>query len=52
MLKPSALNKGDMVTMNRAYIDYEKLEILTLRGTLYVTRMKKNLKYSIMEDCM
>lgn len=38
--------------MDRAYIDYEKLETLTLRGVLYVTKMKKNLKYSVLEDCM
>ena len=38
--------------MDHAYIDYEKLETLTLRGVLYVTKMKKNLKYSVMEDYM
>ena len=52
MLRPSVLNKGDIIAMNRADIDYEKLETLTLRGVLYVTKMKKNLKYSVMEDCM
>ena len=52
MLRPSALNKGDIIAMDRAYIDYEKLETLTLRGVLYVTKMKKNLKYSVMEDYM
>lgn len=36
MLRPSALNKGDIIAMDRAYIDYEKLEALTLRGGLYV----------------
>ena len=52
MLKPSTLSKGDIVAMDRAYIDYEKLEALTQREVLYVTKMKKNLKYNIMEDCM
>lgn len=52
MLKPSALNKGDIIAMDRAYIDYERLETLTLRGVLYVTKMKKNLKYSVLKDCM
>ncbi|WP_304317571.1 transposase [Phocaeicola plebeius] len=52
MLRPSALNKGDIIAMDCAYIDYEKLETLTLRGVLYVTQMKKSLKYSVMEDCM
>ena len=36
MLRPSALNEGDIITMDHAYIDYEKLETLTLRGGLYV----------------
>ena len=52
MLRPSALNKGDIITMDRAYIDYEKLEALTQREVMYVTKMKKNLKYNIIEDCM
>ena len=52
MLRPSALNKGDIIAMDRAYIDYEKLETLTLRGVLYVTKMKRNLRYSVLEDCM
>ena len=38
--------------MDRAYIDYEKLETLTQREVMYVTKMKKNLKYNIIEDCM
>ena len=38
MLRPSALNKGDIIAMDRAYIDYEKLETLTLRGVLYVKK--------------
>lgn len=52
MLRPSVLNKGDIIAMDRAYIDYEKLETLTQRDVLYVTKMKKNLKYNIIEDCM
>ena len=45
MLRPSTLGKGDILAMDRAYIDYEKLEALTQREVLYVTKMKKNLKY-------
>ena len=52
MLRPSVLNKGDIIAMDRAYIDYDKLETLTQRGVLYVTKMKKSLKYNIIEDCM
>src|SRR5574344_722928 len=50
MLKPSSLNKGDIMAMDRAYIDYEKFEELTQRGVVYVTKMKKSLKYKILSD--
>lgn len=52
MLKPSSLNQGDIVAMDRAYLDYGKFEELTQRGVIYVTKMKKRLKYSIQEDIM
>ena len=52
MLKPATLSKGDIMAMDRAYIDYEKFEQLTQRGVIYVTKMKKNLKYSILSDTM
>ena len=52
MLRPSVLNKGDIIAMDSAYIDYEKLETLTQREVMYVTKMKKSLKYKIIEDCM
>lgn len=52
MLKPNTLNKGDIMAMDRAYIDYEKFEQLTMRGVIYVTKMKKNLKFSIVSDTM
>ena len=52
MLKPSSLSKGDIVDMDRAHIDYEKFQQLTDRGVIYVTKLKKNLKYTILEDKM
>lgn len=52
MLKPSTLDKGDIVAMDRAYIDYEKFEQLTGRGVIYVTKMKKSLKFNIQKDVM
>lgn len=52
MLKPTTLCKGDIMAMDRAYIDYEKFEQLTQRGVIYVTKMKKNLKYTILSDTM
>lgn len=52
MLKPSTLSKGDIIAMNRAYIDYEKFELLIQRGVIYVTKMKKNLKYTILSEAI
>ena len=52
MLKPSHLSKGDIIAMDRAYIDYEKFEELTQKGVIYVTKMKKSLNYSIINDTM
>ena len=52
MLRPSALSKGDIIAMDRAYIDYEKFQQLSGRGVIYVTRMKKSLKYTVLEDTM
>ena len=52
MLKPTTLSEGDIIAMDRAYIDYEKFNQLTERGVIYVTKMKKSLKYTVMEDTM
>ena len=52
MLKPSHLSKGDIIAMDRAYIDYSKFEELTQRGVIYVTKLKKSLKYRINSDVM
>ena len=38
------------MAMDRAYINYEKFEELTQRGVIYVTKMKKSLKYNILKD--
>lgn len=50
MLRPATLAKGDIMAMDRAYIDYEKFQQLTERGIIYVTKMKKSLKYTILDD--
>ena len=50
MLKPLSLSKGDIIAMDRAYIDYEKFEQLTEKQVIYVTKMKKSLKYEILGD--
>lgn len=38
--------------MDRANVNYEKFEELTQRGVIYVTKMKKSLKYTINQDIM
>ena len=52
VLQPAKLSKGDIMAMDRAYIDYEKFEQLTERGVIYVTKMKKALKYTVLRDFM
>lgn len=52
MLKPDNLNRGDILAMDRAYIDYGKFEELSLCGVVYVTKMKNKLKYEILSDTM
>ncbi|MGM9863182.1 MAG: transposase [Lepagella sp.] len=50
MLKPTTLSKGDIMSMDRAYIDYGKFEQLTQRGVIYVTKMKMNLNNIVRYD--
>ena len=50
LLSPAKLGEGDILAMNRAYIDYEKFEHLTQRGVTYVTKMKSNLTYKTLSD--
>lgn len=52
MLAPSYYNRDEIVALDRAYINYEKFEELTGRGVVYVTKMKKNLKYEVLLDFM
>ncbi len=47
MLCPGKLNKGDILAIDRAYIDYAKFEEMTQRGVIYVTKMKHNLTYEV-----
>ncbi|MBQ0030005.1 MAG: transposase [Bacteroidales bacterium] len=44
MLQPSQYAAGDILAIDRAYIDYEKLEELTRRWVVYVTKMKMSMK--------
>ncbi len=52
MLKPANYVEGDILAIDRAYIDYGKFEELSRRGVVYVTKMKKNLVYSTESDTM
>jgi hypothetical protein len=52
MLVPSNYAAGDILSIDRAYIDYTKFEELTKRGVTYVTKMKKNLVYTVESDRM
>lgn len=52
MLVPSHFCRGDIVAMDRAYVNYCKFEELTRLGVTYVTKMKKNLVYDTVSDVM
>ena len=52
MLAPSHYSRNEITAMDRANINYVKFEELTDRGVIYVTKMKKNLKYEVLVDCM
>lgn len=52
MLAPSHYKRDEITAMDRAYINYAKFEELTDRGVIYVTKMKKNLNYEVLVDCM
>lgn len=52
MLAPSYYSKNEIVALDRAYINYAKFEELTERDVVYVTKMKKNLTYEVLVDCM
>lgn len=43
MLAPGHYTHDDIITMDRAYVNYAKFEQLTDKGVVYVTKMKKNL---------
>jgi len=52
MFVPGDFSRGDLLAIDRAYIDYEKLEQLSQNGVVYVTKMKKGLKYKVISDVM
>ncbi len=52
LLCPSKLEKDEIIALDRAYINYTKFEEMTQKGVIYVTKMKKNLVYRVIEDKM
>ena len=52
MLAPSHYTHNEIVALDRPYINYAKFEELTDRDVVYVTKMKKNLSYEVLVDCM
>ncbi|HZJ80907.1 MAG TPA: IS4 family transposase [Dysgonamonadaceae bacterium] len=50
LLCPSKLNRDDIIALDRAYIDYAKFEEMTQRGIVYVTKMKRNLVFKVLDD--
>lgn len=52
MLAPNHFRHDEIVALDRAYINYAKFEALTERNVVYVTKMKKNLVYETLVDCM
>lgn len=52
MLAPSHYGHNEIVALDRAYINYAKFEELTDRDVVYVTKMKKNLSYEVLVDCI
>lgn len=51
MLSPDKMLPGDILAIDRAYIDIAKFEDMTKRGVIYVTKLKSNLKYEIVNSC-
>ena len=50
LLKEVHLPKDSTLAMDRAYIDYAQFQRLTDEGVCYVTKMKKHLKYKVLES--
>ena len=44
------LPKDSILAIDRGYIDIAQFQRLTEEGVCYVTKMKKNLKYEILES--
>ena len=52
MLQSEWFTSENILAFDRDYIDSEKFEKLSQSGAIYVTKMKKNLLYSLIFDTM
>ena len=50
LLKEVHLPKGSSLAIDRAYMDIAQFQRLTEEGVCYVTKMKKNLRYDVLES--
>lgn len=50
LLKEVHLPKGSSLAIDRAYMDIARFQRLTEEGVCYVTKMKKNLKFEVLES--
>ena len=50
LLKEVHLPKDSTLAMDRGYIDIAQFQRLTEEGVCYVTKMKKNLKYNVLNS--
>lgn len=50
LLKEVHLPQDSVLAMDRAYIDYAQFQRLTEEGVCYVTKMKKNLRYTVLSS--
>ena len=44
--------RGSIVVVDRGYTDYSLFEQWTKQGIFFVTRMKENLKYTVVQECL
>ena len=52
LLKEVHLPKDSTLAMDRGYVDIAQFQRLTGEGVCYVIKMKKNLKYEVLESVM
>jgi hypothetical protein len=50
MLNSFHLEEGEIGVLDRGYLDFNRLHSIHLRGAYFVTRIKKNTKFQILEE--